>query len=91
MRALPVSEARRIRNLAAGLALVLGGAALYAEGLTAPKRFLSYPSDSHGSPTLDVAVAAASPAARENTSTGAPVRRLAETSIAWTRPWGNKS
>lgn len=84
------SDASRARSLAAALAFLFGAVAFYADHMAAP-RFTQYPSDSHGSSTLAVAVAAASPAVRENAHGGAPARPEAKTTIAWTRPWGNKS
>jgi hypothetical protein len=86
-----MDDASRIRTLASALAFVFAGAALYADGMNAHPRFTQNPSDSLGSPTLDVTVAAASPADTENANNGGQHRREATTTIAWTRPWGNKS
>jgi hypothetical protein len=84
------NDAGRARSLAAALAFLFGSVAFYADHMAAP-RFTQDPSDSHGSPTLAVAVAAASPASHENAHAGALARPEAKTAIAWTRPWGNKS
>lgn len=84
------TDAGRARSLAAALAFLFGGAAFYADHLASAPRFAQHPSDSHGSHTLAVAVPTASPAGRENAA-GAPARPEAKTTIAWTRPWGNKS
>ena len=83
-------DAGRARSLAAALAFLFGSVAFYADHMAAP-RFTQNPSDSHGSPTLAVAAAAASPVGHENAHAGAPARPEAKTTIAWTRPWGNKS
>jgi hypothetical protein len=87
----PTTDAARARSLAAALAFLFGSVAFYAGHLAPAPRFTQNPSDSHGSPTLAVAVPAASPAGHENARAGAQAPREAKTTIAWTRPWGNKS
>lgn len=84
------TDAGRARSLAAALAFVFGSVAFYADHMSAP-RFTQDPSDSYGSSTLAVAAPAASPAGRENAIAGAQARPEAKTTIAWTRPWGNRS
>lgn len=85
------TDAGRARSLAAALAFLFGSAAFYADHIASAHRFTQNPSDSHGSSTLAVAAPAASPAGRENAPAGAQAPREAKTTIAWTRPWGNKS
>jgi hypothetical protein len=85
------TDAGRARSLAAALAFLFGSVAFYADHMASAPRFTQNPSDSHGSPTLVVAAPAALPAGGENAHAGAQAPREAKTTIAWTRPWGNKS
>lgn len=78
----------RAGSLAAALAFVFGSVAFYADHMAAP-RIAQAAGNSHGSPELAVIVPAASPAG--HAGAGAPARPEAKTTIAWAKPWGNKS
>lgn len=85
------TDAGRARTLAAALAFLFGSVAFYADHMASAPRFAQDPIDSHGGPRLAVAAPAAPPAGGENAAAGAQARPEAKTTIAWTRPWGNKS